>query len=63
MVLNGRSSQEYSVNAGVPQCSILAPTLFLLYINDLSDNLICNIAIYVVDTTFYCKCDQASDQW
>ena len=63
VVLNGKSSQEYSVNAGVPQCSILAPTLFLLYINDLSDNLICNIAIYVVDTTFYCKCDQASDQW
>ena len=63
MVLNGKSSQEYSVNAGVPQCSILAPTLFLLYINDLSDNRICNIAIYVDDTTFYCKYDQASDQW
>ena len=34
LVLNGKSSQEYSVNAGVPQGSIIDPTLFLLYTND-----------------------------
>ena len=42
---------------------ILGPTLSLLYINDLPDDVICNIAIYADDTTPYSKCDQASDLW
>ena len=63
MVLNGKSSQEYPVNAGVPQGSILGPTLFLLYINDLPDDVICDIAIYVDDTTLISKCGWASDLW
>ena len=61
VVLDGKSSQEYPVNAGVPQGSILGPTLFLLYTNDLPDDVIFNIGIYADDSTLYCKCDQASD--
>ena len=57
VVLHGKSSQEYPVNAGVPQDFILAPILFLLYINDLRDNVICNIAIFADDTTLYSKCE------
>ena len=53
VVLDGKSSQEYLINAGVPQGSILDPTLFLLYINDLPDDVICDIAIYVDDTNLY----------
>ena len=63
MVLDGKDSLEYLVNAGVPEGSILGLTLFLLYINDLPDNVICDIAIYADDTTLYSKCDQASDLW
>ena len=50
-------------NAGVSHGSILGPTFFLLYINDLPDDVTCNIAIYVDDTTLYSKRDQASDLW
>ena len=63
MVLDGKSSEEYPVNAGVPKGSILGPTLFLLYINDLPEDGIDNIAIYAGDTILYSKCDQASDLW
>ena len=61
MVLDGKSSQEYLVNAGVPQGFILALTLFLLSINDFPDNVICDIAICADDSALYSKFDQACD--
>ena len=46
-----KSLQEYPVNAGVPKGFILDSTFFLLYINDLPDDVICNTAIYADDNT------------
>ena len=63
MVLDGKSSHEHLVNAGVPQGFILGPIFFLLYINDLPDDVVCDNAIYADDTTLYSNCDQASDLW
>ena len=63
LVLDGKSSQEHPVNAGVPQGSILGPTFFLLRINDFPEDVICNITICGDDTTLYFKRDHSSDLW
>ena len=57
-----KSSQEYPVNAGVPQGFIDCPILFLLYIDNLPD-IICDIAINADNSTRYSKCDHISDLW
>ena len=54
VVVNGQSSDAHSINAGVPQGSILGPTLFLLFINDLPNHIINSLVdIYADDTTLY----------
>ena len=62
MVLDVKPLQEYPVNMGVLQGSIVGTTLFLLYINDFPDDAFTKVAIYA-DTTLYSNCDQASDFW
>ena len=62
MLIDGKSSQEYPVNAGVPQQSILCPTFFFICTDELPDD-ICNVAIYADDTTLYLKYDEVSDLW
>ena len=61
--LDGKSSHKYTVNDGVPEGTILGPTLFLPFINNRPGDVICDIAIYADDTTLYSKCDQASNLW
>ena len=48
MVLDGKSSQEYSVSGGAPQGSILGPALFLLYINERPDNVILSMLMILL---------------
>ena len=52
-MLNGQNSSWTSVHAGVPQGSILGPLLFLIYINDLSDNLTSNAKLFTDDTSLF----------
>ena len=47
--INTPNHSPEKVNAEVPQGSILGSTLCLLYINDLPDDVIYNIAIYADD--------------
>ena len=53
VVLNGQVSAWASVNGGVPQWSIVGPLLFLIYINDLSDNLSSNVKQFAGDTSLF----------
>ena len=50
-VLNGKTSNWGSVTAGVPQGSILGPLFFLVYINDLTEDLRCNAKLFADDTS------------
>ena len=50
VVVEGTSSEKQAINAGVPQGSVLGPTLFLLYINDLPDQIQADTFIFADDT-------------
>ena len=53
LVLNGQHSSWDNVTAGVLQGSILGPLLFLIYINDLPNDLSSNCKLFADDTSLF----------
>ena len=53
IVSNEKSYSLTSIEAGVPQGSILRSMLFLIYINDLSDDLTTNVKLFAGGTSLY----------
>ena len=51
VVVDGIKSETESIKAGCPQGSRLGPLLFIIYINDLTENLESDIIIFADDTT------------
>ena len=55
IVVGGQSFSTHTIKSGVPQDSILGPTVFLLYTNDAEDHIPpeTQLAVYTDDTTLY----------
>ena len=52
VMLNGQTTEWLPVKASVPQGSILGPLFSLIYINDLSDDLVSTVKLFVNETVF-----------
>ena len=64
MVLEGKSSQEYPVNARISQGSILGPTFSILHTDDiLIMSSVVSLSILMIPFSTLYKCDQATELW
>ena len=56
--INSATSSSLSVNAGVPQGSVLGPLLFLVYMNDIAENLLSIVRLFADDSFLFFFCNK-----
>ena len=61
VVIDGSTSDAFSVDSGVPQGSVLGPGLFLYYINDLQSRLTSTVRLFADDTIAYLTISNNND--
>ena len=61
VVLDGEESGSVPITSGVPQGSVLGRILFLVYINDLPDELSSQVRLFADDTSVYLTIGDAED--
>ena len=59
--VNGKESVRLPVTSGIPQGSVLGPLLFLIYINDLPDQIDSSVYMYADDTKLYREIKEPRD--
>ena len=62
VVLENKYSDKVDVTSGVPQGSVLGLVLFLIYINDITDNMQSIIRLFADDCTIYRPINNKNDQ-
>ena len=53
VVLNGKHSEWRRISAGVPQGSVLGPLFFVVYINDLVENINSGVTLFADDSSLF----------
>ena len=61
VVIDGERSTDATVDSGVPQGTVLGPPLFILYINDISDNISSSIKLFADDCLLYRQINTKED--
>ena len=62
VTVNGKLSTWAEIFSGIPQGSVLGPVLFVIYINDLPDELVCTAKIFADDTKLFQGFSSPDDQ-
>ena len=63
VLVEGKGSDSVKVSSGVSQGTCLGPVLFLTYINDIVNNITCQLCLFADDASLYTSIVSYTDQY